>query len=143
MVRGNAVVANDNDFAEMREILAGYCVQFRQKAGTDDCDLSMRVVQNVFVIMRLGLRVDRYRDGADFDRAEEAIKKFRRIEKQEEYALTRMHAEIAKRVSSTVGAFEELLVGDALFVAFDGDFIPAAFVDVAIHEVGGDVEQLR
>ena len=54
-----------------------------------------------------------------------------------------MHVEIAKRVSGAIGALKELLVGDALGAAFDGDVFPAAFADVAIHEISGDVEDLR
>ena len=54
-----------------------------------------------------------------------------------------MHAEIAKRVSGPVGAFEELLIRDALGGAFDGDIFSAAFADVAVHEMSGDVEELR
>jgi len=52
-------------------------------------------------------------------------------------------AKIAEGVASTVGALEELLVSDTLVVAFDGDVLAAAFENVAIHEVGGDVEELR
>ena len=93
--------------------------------------------------MRLGLRVDGNGHGADFDYAEEAVEEFGAIEKKEEYAISRTHVEIAKRVSGTIGAFEELLVGDAVGAGFDGDVFPAAFEDVAIHEISGDVEDLR
>ncbi len=51
--------------------------------------------------------------------------------------------EIAKSVAGAVGALEELLVGYTLVAAFDGDVLRAAFENVAVHEVGGDVEDLR
>ena len=54
-----------------------------------------------------------------------------------------MHVETAKRVPCAIGAFEELPVGDALCGAFDGDVFAAALVDIAIHEISGDVEDLR
>ena len=52
------------------------------------------------------------------------------------------NTEIAEGVASAVGALEELLVGDTLFAAFDGDVLAAAFENVAIHEISGDVEEL-
>jgi hypothetical protein len=101
------------------------------------------VIENVFVVVRFGLRVDGNGHGADFYGAEEGIEKFGRIEKQEENALFRADAEIAKRVAGAVGALEELLVGNACVAAFDGDVLRPAFEDVAVYEVPGDVEELR
>ena len=51
------------------------------------------------------------------------------------------NTEIAEGVACAVGALEELLVGDPLFAAFDGDVLAAAFENVAIHEISGDVEE--
>ena len=93
--------------------------------------------------MRFGLRVDWDCDRANFDHAEEAVEEFRRIEKQKKDTLSGTDASVAKRVSYAIGAFEELLVRDALANAFDGDVFPAAFTDIAIHEISGDVEELR
>ena len=53
------------------------------------------------------------------------------------------NTETAEGIAGAVGALEELLVSDTLVVAFDGDVLAAAFENVAIHEVGGDVEELR
>jgi len=58
----------------------------------------------------------------------------------EAHVLGREH-EIAEGVAGAVGALEELLVGDPLFAAFDGDVLAAAFENVAIHEISGDVEE--
>jgi hypothetical protein len=93
--------------------------------------------------VRFGLRVDGDRYSADFYCAEEAIEKLGRVEQQEQDALSGADAEIAKRVSGAVRAFKELLVGDALSGGFYGDIFPAAFADIAIHEISGDVEDLR
>ena len=93
--------------------------------------------------MRFGLRVDRNGDGANFDGTEEGVKEFGCVEQQKEHTFLGVDTKIAEGVASTVGALEELLVSDTLVVAFDGDVLAAAFENVAIHEVGGDVEELR
>jgi hypothetical protein len=136
-------VADHDDFAQMAEIFARDGLQLLQKSFADDSYMSAGVVEDIFVIVRFGLGVDGNGDGADFDGAEKGVEKFGRIEKQEEDALFWVDTEIAKRVAGTVGAFEELLVGDALVAAFDGDVLRAAFENVAVHEVGGDVEEMR
>ena len=136
-------VADDDDFAEMAKILSWNGLQLGQKRFADDGHACSGVVEDVFVVVRLGLGVDGNGDGADFDGAEERVEKFGGIEKKEEGAIFGANAEVAKRVAGPVGAFEQLLVGDALVTAFDGDILRAAFVDVAVHEVGGDVEELR
>ncbi len=93
--------------------------------------------------MRLGLRVDGDCYRANLDHAEEAVEEFWRIEKQKKDTLSGTDASVAKRVSYAIGAFEELFVRDALGGAFDGDVFSAGFADIAIHEISGDVEELR
>ena len=136
-------IADDDDFAEMAKIFTRNALQQLQKSFADDGYVGAGVIENVFVVVRFGLRVDGDGHGADFYGAEEGVEKFGRIEKQEEDALFRADAEIAKRVAGAIGALEELLVGDAFVAAFDGDVLRAAFENVAVHEVGGDVEELR
>ena len=91
--------------------------------------------------MRFGLGVDWNGDGADFNGTEEGVEEFGCVEQQKEYAFLGADTKIAKGVASTVGALEELLIGDALVAAFDGDVLRAALENVAIHEKRGDVEQ--
>ena len=117
-------------------------MQLRQKSFADDGYAGLRVVEDKFVVVRLGLGVDGNGDGADFDGAEERVEKFGRIEEEEEDALFRADSQIAKCVAGAVSTFEELLVGDAFVAVFDGDILRAAFVDVAVHEIGGNVEEL-
>ena len=93
--------------------------------------------------MRFGLGVDRNGHGADFYRAEEAVEEFRRVEKQKEDALFPTNAEIAEGVANPVRTFEQLLIGDTLAGAFDGDVFCAPFENVAVHEICGDVELSR
>ena len=136
-------LADHDDFAQMTEIFARDGLQLWQESFADDSYAGAGVVEDIFVIVRFGLGVDGDRHGADFDGAEKGVEKFGRIEKQEEDALFWVDTEIAKRVTGAVGALEELPVRDALFAAFDGDVLRAAFENVAVHEVGGDVEELR
>ena len=135
-------VADHDDFAQMTEIFARDGLQLWKKSFADDGYAGAGVVEDVFVFMRFGLGVDGDGHGADFDGAKEGVEKFGRVEKQEEHALFRMDAEIAKSIAGAVGALEELLVGDALVAAFDGDVLRAAFEKVAVYEVGGGVEEL-
>ena len=135
--------ADGDDFAKIAEILERNGFELRQKGFTDDGYAGAGVVEDIFVIVRFGLGVDGNSDGADFDGAKEGVEKFGRVEKQEEHALFRADAEVAKRVSGAVGALEELFVSNALVAAFDGDVLRAAFENVAIHEICGDVEELR
>ena len=136
-------VAGEDDFAKIAEILARNGFELRQKGFTDDGYAGAGVVEDIFAIVRLGLGVDGNGDGADLDGAKERVEKFGRVEKQEEHALFWTSAESAKSIAGAVGALEELLVGDALVAAFDGDVLRAAFEKVAVHEVAGDVEELR
>jgi len=136
-------VADEDDFAKGAEILERNGFELRQKGFADDGYAGAGVVEDIFVIVRLCLGVDGNGDGADFDGAKERVEKFGSVEKQEEHTLFQMDAESAKSVAGAVGTLEELLVGDALVAALDGDVLRAAFEKVAVHEVGGDVEELR
>ena len=102
----------------------------------------MRVVKDVFVVVRFGLGIDRDSHRADFYGAEETVEEFRRIEQQKKHSLSAVYAESAKYIPRTVSTIEKLPVGDAVVSAFDGDVFTAAFVDVLIHEVASGIETL-
>src|SRR5580692_5084140 len=115
----------------------------REQWCADEGNTGAAVVEHVFVVLRLGLRVDGYSDGTDFDRAEKGVKKFRRVEEQKKDALFGTDAESEQGIAGAIRVFQELLIGDPLVAALDSDFVAAAFLDVAVHEVGGDVEIFR
>src|SRR5258708_4270236 len=142
LVRGVGI-ADDDDFAKIAEILARTGLELLQESFANDSHPGAGVIENVFTVVRFGLGVNGNGDRADFDGAEEGVEEFRRVEKQEEDALFRANAEIAKGVAGAVGALEELLVGDTLAAAFDGDVVRAALENMAIHEICGGVEELR
>ena len=136
-------VADHDDFAEIGEILARNGIELRQKAFAYDGDTRTGIVEDVFVVVRFGLRVDGDSDCANFYGTEEGVKEFGCVGEQEEHAFFRADTKVAKCVAGAVGVLEELLVGDTLFAAFNGDILRAALEDVAVHEIGSDVEALR
>lgn len=115
----------------------------RQQRLADDGDAGAAVVEDVFVLLRLGLRVDGNGDRADFDRAEKGIEKFWRVEQQEKDALFGADAEREQEVADAIGILQKLEIGDPLVAALDGDFGATALLDVAVHEVRGDIEGIR
>ena len=115
----------------------------RQQRFANQGDACAAVVEDVLVVLRFRLRVDRDGDSADLDRAEEGVQELRRIQEQEKNALFGTNAESEQSITDAVGSFEQLPIGDPLFAALDGDFRPAPFLDVAIHEVCGDIERIR
>ena len=56
--------------------------------------------------------------------------------------LNRQGEVVAQHVAGAIDALEQLLVGHALFAAFDGDLRAAPLVDVAIHEPRCGVERV-
>lgn len=118
-------------------------LQMRQKRLADYSNPRAAVVEDVFIVLRLCLRVGGDGDCADLDRAEEGVEELRRIQEQEENALFGTNPEGEQGIAHAVGSFQQLLIGDPLVAALDGDFRRAAFLDVAIHEVRGDIERVR
>src|SRR5436305_10852868 len=133
--------ASHDNFAKVRDILTRDRLELRQKRFADDGDDRARIVEDVRIVVRLGLRVYGNGDRAEFDRAEKGVQEFGRVEQKEKDAFGGANAKSAKGVAGAVCAIEELLIGDALFAALDGDIVRTAFEDVAIHEIGGDVEE--
>lgn len=137
-----ACVAYQDYFAEVAQIGARNGLELRKKRFADDGYTSAGIVEDVFVIVRLGLGVDGDGHGANFYGAEEGIQEFGGVEQKENNALFGTDAEILQGVACAVGALKKLLVGDTLVSAFDGDVLRATLQDVAVDEVGGDVEDL-
>jgi len=72
--------ADHYDFTEMREILARNGLELWQKRFANDGYSCEGIIEDVLVIARFGLRVNRNGDGADFDGTEEGVKEFGYIE---------------------------------------------------------------
>ncbi len=74
--------ADHYDLTEMKEILARNGLELRQKGFANDGYSCEGIIEDVLVIARFGLRVDRNGDGADFDGTEKGVKEFGCIEQQ-------------------------------------------------------------
>src|SRR5579883_776003 len=127
--------ARGDDVPQVAEPLARNGLQQGQEDVADDGDAGPGVIQHVLILMRLGQGADRNRHGTNLDGAEETVEKVRAVQQDEHDALLRPNAEIAKDISGAVGVFEELLIGDSIFAAFNGDIPAAAFVDIAVNEM--------
>lgn len=138
-----ACSANENDFTEIVKILTRDGLELSKQALADDGHPGLTVIEDVFVIMRFRLCIHRHGDSANFDCAEKGIEEFGRVEQQEEHAVFLMDAKTPQGVAGAVGTLKQLLICDAMVGAFDSDVLGAAFEDVAIHEIRGDVEILR
>ncbi len=109
----------------------------------DDHDARAAVREHERVVARLKERVDRNRDDARFDRAEEHRRKIDRVLHHEHHALLALHAERAQRVSRAIHALGELDVVNASRVVDVRDVIPATLRDAAIEELDGGVVPSR
>ena len=74
--------ADHYNFTEMREILARDDLELWQKRFANDGYSGEGIIEDVLVVARFGLRVNRNGDGADFDGTEEGVKEFGCIEQQ-------------------------------------------------------------
>lgn len=115
----------------------------RKQRFAEDGDARAAVVEDVLIVLGFRLRVDGNGHGANLDRAEKGVEKFWRVEKQKEYALLGPNAESKQGVAGAVGILQQFLIRDSLIAALDSDFGAAAFLDVAVHEVSGNIENFR
>ena len=72
--------ADHYDFAKMSEVLPRNGLELWQKRFANDGYSCEGIIEDVLVIARFSLRVNRNGDGADFDGTEEGVKEFGCIE---------------------------------------------------------------
>ena len=134
---------DDDHVLEVGQFGARDALKLGKQRRADDQHAGARIVEDVAILGGLPQRVDRNRHRADLDRAEEAAGEVRRIEQQQRDPLFPPHAEmVAQRAAGAVDALQQLLKRDALVAALDGDLRAAAFADVAIDKMRGDVEDV-
>ena len=136
-------VANDDDLAQIAQPITRDLFQLWQVRGADNRDAGAAVVEHLFVVGGPGPSVYRDRDRADLDSAEEAIEKFGRIIEQQEDTLFKPDVQFAEGITGSVGSFEQLPIAYFFVSAFDGDSLAASLLDIAVDEIGGDVESVR
>jgi len=135
-------IADGYDFAEMGESLARDRLEVGKQTFVDDGYASPTVVENVFVFVGFSLSVHRNSHSAYFDRPEKGVEEFGRVEKKEKHTVFRADAKTSEGIGGAISALKKLLIRDALVSTFDSDVVGTAVQDVAIHEIGGDVENL-
>ena len=115
----------------------------RQQGVADDGDPRRRVLQNVAIVRRLPQRVDGNRDRPDLDGAEERVEERRSVEQEQHDPLARPDAALtAQEIAASIDALGELVVGDPLGAAFDGDLGAASLEEVPVDEIARRVELL-
>ena len=81
-------------------------LQMLQQRLADDSDACAAIFENIFVILRFRLRVDRNSDSPNLDCAEKRVEEFRRIEKQKKNAFFRSYAESEQGIPDAVRIFQ-------------------------------------
>src|SRR5256885_1758441 len=99
-----------------------------------------RVVEKVLVIMRLQQRVHGNGDSANFDRAEEAVSKFWRIQQEQYYPFFRPDFQTFQKIAAEIHALQKLVITDLLLSSLNSNILSPAFNNVAVNKVGGNVE---
>jgi hypothetical protein len=81
----------DHDFLQVAELFFRNGLQMGQQWFADDNDARAAIVEDVFIVLRFCLRVDRNGDRPDFDGAKKGVKEFRRVQQEKQYALFRSY----------------------------------------------------
>jgi hypothetical protein len=123
--------------------LAERRTDFSQKRRRDDGGLGPAVAQEIDVIGGPHERVGRDGDGADLDGAPERPQELRGVQTAHPHPVLRDHAEVEQRVARAVGEIEDVGVGEDPVSVEEGRPSPSTLRNVAIDEVGRNVELLR
>ncbi len=123
--------------------LADRLVEFRQQILGDDQQPGAAVAQHEAVIVLGHQRIDRDRDHAGLDRAEERGRPVDGVEQTHQHALLAADAQRAQHVAEALGALGE--IGIAVFAAMidEGDLAGAAGIEIALENVGGEIVVAR
>ena len=139
---GRLGAAHHIDVAKRAPLAGGNLLDLGQKRGAHDQHTRTRIVNDVLIVGRLPQRVQRNRHRARLDRAEEAVDEIGAVEEKQQDALLGPDVDSAQRTAEPIHASQHLVVGDTGVAAFDRDVRAAPFLDVAVDEMGRDVERL-
>ena len=129
----------------MREVFAGADQpgEFRVKLFGNDQEPRPAVGEHEAVIVLGHERVDRHRDHAGLDRAEEGGRPVDAVEEAHEDALLAADAERAQHVAEALDALGEIAVGPAAARIDKGQFCGTAGIEIALENVGGEIVVAR
>ena len=135
--------ADDDDVLEPRQLRAIDRVELAQERSADHESTGAAVIEGMRVILRAPERIERHRNDARLDRAEEAVGERGSVLQDQGDALLGLDAETSQGRAEAIDALGDLPVGDLLVAAFDRDLCAASLGDVAIDEMRGRVEDVR
>ena len=119
--------------------LAAHLAKGVRQRRADQRHLGSGVVQEVGVVVGLEVGVDRDRDRAQLDGAEEGACEVGAVQNRHEDAVLHLDAQLAQRVAPTVGGFGDLAVGVVAVLGADRHLAGAAGFQVGVQEVSGGV----
>ena len=109
----------------------------------DDERAGAAVAQHEIVIRGGQQRVDRDRNDAGLDRAQEERREIHGVEKTEQHALFRLDTEAAQSVGGTVDPLGKLGIGEGGAIVAKGGLGAAPGLEVALDEIDGSVVVAR
>ena len=113
----------------------------RLHRAADDRRLGAGMLEHVGVVVGGEQRIDRDRDGAGEDRAEERDRPVAAIEHEDEHPLLALDAGVLQRRGEAANALVELAVGEPPLVVDEGGLVRPA--GVGVQQMPGEIERLR
>ena len=108
--------------------------------GTVEQGCAFGIVDHEAIVVGAQHRVDRHRNDARLDRAEEGVDELRAVLDQHQDAFARADAERFEHVAAAVDSFGELCVCDGFLDRSDRRLVRPSFVQVAVDERHRDIE---
>ena len=129
----------------MGEMFAGFdrLGEFGQQLLGHDQEPRPRILEHELVIVLGEQRVDRHRDDAGLDGAEERGRPVDGVGEAHQHALFAAHVERAQHVTEALDARRQRRVAVAAAMIDIGDFLAAPGVEIALENVGGEVVVAR
>ncbi len=113
--------------------------EFRQQFFGHDQQPRPRILEHEGVIVLGHQRVDRNRDNAGLDGAEERGRPVDGVEQADQDALLAADAERAQHMAEALDALGKLAIGAGAAVIDEGGFAAAAGVEIALEDIGGEI----
>ena len=116
---------------------------FGQQLLGHDEQSRRRILQHEAVVVFGQQRVDRHRDDAGLDGAEERGRPVDGVEEADQHALFAADVERAQHMAEALDPRRQRRVGVAAAVIDIGDLVAAAGIEIALEDVGGEIVVAR
>ena len=136
------LVAGDDD---MDEMFAGFdrFGEFGQQLFGHDQEPRAGILQHEAVVVLGEQRIDRHRDDAGLDGAEERGRPIDGVGEAHQHALFAAHVERAQHMTEALDPRRQRRIAVAAAVIDIGDFLAAPGVEIALEDVGGEIVVAR